>query len=153
MKRTIAAILAIAPVFAYAQTAKSPAQPSSTPVLQSSVEQPAALAVMKSAVDNTASISSPIRISTGVVEPKLLHTVDIDHTRATLTKLPGQDSHVVVSLVVDANGKPTNLKVVKSENPFVDAGVVEAVSQYVFQPAQLNGKAIAVPVTIDYTIQ
>jgi TonB family protein len=152
MKRTIVAILALAPAALFAQTA-TPAQPSSTPVLQTSVSQPASLVAAKSSMDRTSVAKTPLQISTGVVAPKLVHSVEIDHQRATLTKVPGKDSVVVVSMLVDATGKPTNLKVVKSEDPFTDRGVLETVSQYRFQPGTLDGQATALPVTIEYTIK
>jgi len=60
---------------------------------------------------------------------------------------------VVVDLTVDESGKPTNLKVVKSADPFTDRGVLDAVSQYQFQPGTLDGTKVAVPVTIAYTIK
>jgi len=152
MKRTIVAILALAPAALFAQTA-TPAQPSSTQVLQTSVSQPASLVAAKSSLDRASVAPAPVRISTGVTAPKILKSVEIDRQRATLTKIPGKDSVVVVAMTVDETGKPTNLKVVKSEDPFTDAGVLEAVSQYRFQPGTLDGRAMALPVTIEYTIK
>jgi TonB family protein len=152
MKRTIVAILALVPAALFAQTV-TPAQPSSTPVLQSRVSQPASLVAVENSFDRPSVAPTPVKISTGVVAPKLLHAVEIDHVRATLTKLPGQDSLVVVAMTVDATGKPTNLKVVKGQNAFMDQGVLDTVSQYRYQPGTLDGRAVAVPVTINYTIK
>jgi len=152
MKRTIVAILALAPAALFAQSA-TPAQPVSTQVLQSRVVQPAVFAAVSSPAAGPSTASTPVRISTGVISPKLLHTVEIDHQRATLTKSPGRDALVVVNLTVDETGKPTNLAVVKSQDPFIDKGVLDAVSQYRFQPGTLDGRAIAVPVSIEYVIK
>lgn len=152
MMRTIVAILALAPAALFAQTA-APAQPSSAPVLQSMVRQPASLAAVKTSLDRTSVASTPVKVSTGVIAPKILHTVAVDQYHATLTKFPGQDSVVVVSMMVDTTGKPTNLKVVKSQNPFMDERVLEALSQFRFQPGTLDGQEIALPVTIEYTIK
>jgi protein TonB len=152
MKRTIVAILALAPAALFAQTA-TPAQPSSTQFVQTSVLQPAPLAVIGSSSDRTKAATTSTQVSTGVTSPKLVHTVQIDHERATLTKAPGRDAVVVVSMTVDENGKPTNLKVLQSADEFMDQGVLEAVSQFRFQPAMLDGRPVAIPVTLDYHIQ
>jgi TonB family protein len=153
MKRTIVAILALAAPALIAQTATQ-AQPVSTPVLQTRVVQPAIFASAAApAADPTKTATTPVRISTGVVAPKLVHSVDISRERATLTKVPGRDSVVVVDLTVDEKGKPTTLKVVKSADPFTDKGVLDAVSQYQFKPGTLDGTTVAVPVTIAYTIK
>jgi TonB family protein len=103
--------------------------------------------------DRTTAAKTPVRISTGVVAPKLIHTVTIDQQRATLTKAPGRDSVVVVAMTVDESGKPTDLKVVKSADPFTDKGVLDTVAQYRFTPGSLDGTAVAVPVTLEYTIK
>jgi TonB family protein len=146
------AILAIAPALAVAQTVTSPAQPASTPTLQSRVAQPAALAAAKDALDRGSVVPSAVRISTGVVQPKILHAAELNRSRL-VAKTPGRDEMVVVQMTVDANGKPSNLKVVKGADPFTDQGVLEAVSQYRFEPATLDGQAISIPVTLEYTIQ
>jgi TonB family protein len=56
-------------------------------------------------------------------------------------------------MTVDETGKPTNLKVLQSADEFMDQGVLEAVSQFRFQPAMLDGRPVAIPVTLDYHIQ
>jgi TonB family protein len=153
MKRTIVAILALAvPAVFHAQTA-TPAQPRSTQLVQTSELQPAPLALVSSAADRTTVATTPVRVSTGVIQPKLVRTVEVDHNRITLTKAPGRDALVVLSMTVDETGKPTNLKVVKSADRFMDEGVLEAVSQFRFQPALLDGQPVAIPVTLDYHIQ
>jgi len=151
MKRTLVAILALAPAALFAQSV-TPAQPVSTPELQTRVVQPAALAAVMSS-DRTKAATTPVRVSTGVVAPKLVHTVNIDQQRATLTKAPGRDSVVVVAMTVDESGKPTDLKVVKSADPFTDKGVLDTVAQYRFTPGSLDGTPVAVPVTLEYTIK
>jgi len=153
MKRTIVAILALAAPALIAQTA-SQAKPVSTPVLQTRVAQPAIFASAAApAAAPTKVATTPVRISTGVVAPKLVHTVEINRERAMLTKIPGRDSLVVVEMTVSEVGKPTALKVVKSADPFTDQGVLDAVSQYQFTPGTLDGTNVAVPVTIAYTIK
>ena len=69
MKRTLVAILALTPSVLLAQ-ATVPAQPVSTPVLQSSLVKPALFAELKSADPKAA--PTPVRVTTGVIAPTLL---------------------------------------------------------------------------------
>ena len=150
MKRTLLAILAISPVMLHAQV-KSPAQPGSTPVLQSSNIQPAAFAAVKS-LDHDTAAPTPARISTGVTPPQLIHSVDVDPNHV-VHGISGQDRTVTVNMTVDQNGKPSNLKVVKSADMFTDGGILSAVDQYRYKPATLNGTAVPMAVTLKFTIR
>jgi outer membrane biosynthesis protein TonB len=149
MTRTIAAILALAPGMLLAQ-AKTPAQPSSTPVLQSALLQPVAFAATKSS-DNATS-STPVRISTGVIAPKLVHRVTLAPT-ASRNYVLSADTTVVVKMVVDETGKPTNLHLVGNSDPFIAREVLDAVNQFRYQPGTLDGQPTAVPVKLEYTLQ
>jgi TonB family protein len=141
------AILALSPVMLHAQ-ANSPAQPGSTPVLQSSNIQPAAFAVPSAG----ATAPAPVRISTGVTPPHLIHSVVVDRNHV-LDVTPGQARTVTVDMTVDETGKPANIKVVKSADKFTDGGILSAVDQYRYQPATLNGTAVPMSVRINFTIQ
>jgi TonB family protein len=149
MKRTMLAILALSPVLVHAQS-KSSAQPESTPVLQSSNLQPAVFAAGKAVA--VAAASTPVRISTGVVAPVLKYSVQL--TESPL--VPPAYLHnrsVGLAFVVDKSGKPQDIKVVKSGGEIVDNQVVGAVSQYRYQPATLNGDAIAIDVNLSVNVQ
>ena len=62
--------------------------------------------------------------------------------------------NVVVSLIVDANGKPRNVHVSRGVGMGLDEKAVEAVQQYKFKPALQNGKPVAVylNVMVDFQI-
>ncbi len=150
MKRTMLAILAIAPVMMHAQVTSS-AQPGSTPVLQSSNIQPAVFAAVTSA-DRSATATTPVRISTGVVPPQLVYTEGINPNHI-LQGLSGQERTVSVDMIVDENGKPTNLKVIKSTDQFTDAGILAAVGQYRYKPATLDGIAVPMDVTLNIDLK
>jgi hypothetical protein len=138
MTRTIVAILALAPGMLVAQS-KSPAQPSSTPVLQSALLQPAAFSAF-SAKDNTATSSTgKIRISS-LVAPKLIQSVSL--TVASSPRMLATDSTVVLDLTVD-----------ESANPSLDQEVVAAVSQFRYKPGTLDGQPTAFPVKLHYTVK
>jgi TonB family protein len=148
MKRTMLAILALSSVAAFAQT-KSPAQPESTPVLQSANVQPAMFAATTGAA---AAAATPVRVSTGVVAPILVHQVQLTANPAVPEGYT-RNRVVDLSLVVDATGKPTEIKVVKSAGAITDDEVVNAISEYRYKPATLNGQAIPVDVNLSVTIQ
>jgi hypothetical protein len=142
------AILAISPLMIHAQV-KSSAQPQSTPILESSNTQPAAFTGIKA---DHAAAPTPPRVSTGVTPPTLVYSADVDSNHI-LKGTPGEDRIISVNMTVDVSGKPTNLKVVQSSDMYTDGGIVAAVSQYRYKPATLDGAAIPMNVTLNFTIQ
>jgi TonB family protein len=149
MTRTIAAILALTPGILFAQS-HVPAQPSSTPVLQSALLQPVAFAAT-SASENGSPNTSSLRVSTGVVAPQLVHQPELAIKRSS-TLLPG-DHTIVVEMTVDATGKPTNLHIVTPFNAVIDQQVLATVSTFRYKPGTLNGQPTDFPVRLHYTIQ
>ena len=147
MKRTIVAILALSPVLAFAQT-NSPAQPRSTQIAE--VHAPANLPVASSA--DRAATASTIRVSTGVTPPHVVKTVNFVADYAASQRYVAVEQHVVVTLDVDATGKPSNLAIVKSAGPILDKDVLATVSQYRFKPGTLDGQPTAVPVRLDVVV-
>jgi TonB family protein len=142
MIRTLfAAALALSPMLLHAQV-NSPAQPSASQVTLASNELPAA---------NSARNTTPgtVRISTGVVAPKLIHTVDISADNDAMWKLYPASRKVVVSMVVDETGKPTDLKIVNSIGANLDRNVLSAVSQYRFAPGTVSNQAVASPLNLE----
>jgi TonB family protein len=152
MKRTIAAILAVSPLMLHAQ-AKSSAQPSSTPVLQSSLAQPASPAAVNSADRTVTTAIDTNRVSTGVVAPKRIYAAEFVASPLMSTEKYRGERTVILNLTIDAKGQPTDLKVVQSGGVFTDQSVLAAVSQYRYQPATLDGQAVAIPYIIKYTVQ
>ena len=146
MRKVIVATLALTPMLLHAQ-ANSPAHTQSSPAsstLQSKLVQPKEL----NASEAVASTTSPLRISTGVGAPKLIHTVAIESDSDWIPSGFTFDRKTVVELTVDATGKPSNLKVLQSLGPVMDHNVLAAVSQYRFTPGTLDGAPTAVPVNL-----
>jgi len=56
---------------------------------------------------------------------------------------------VQVYLIVDEQGNPTNIKVVRSVGMGLDAKAIENVKTYKFKPAMKNGKPVRVPMWIE----
>jgi len=149
MKRTMMAILAISPLMMHAQV-KSSAQPGSTPTLESSNVQPAAFAGIKTS-DHSA-IPTVVRISSGITAPVLVHTVDVDREHV-LQNASLEDRVVRVGMTIDASGTPTDLKVLQSTDKFTDQAILEAAKQYRYKPATLNGSAVPIEMTVNFTIE
>jgi len=91
------------------------------------------------------------RISTGVIAPKLIYKVDVVTDSSGPSRLVN-DCTVVVGMVVDKTGKPSDLKIIKSASPAVDASVLAAVSQYRFTPGTVSNQPIATPVNLAVVI-
>ena len=92
--------------------------------------------------------SQPLRISTGVVWPKL---ISVDAIHVSSDDFMGSDlalAHMIVAFTVDENGKPQNVHLLRKVNPIVDERVIDSVSQYRFEPATLDNQKIAVDVNM-----
>jgi bla regulator protein blaR1 len=82
-----------------------------------------------------------------VSAPKLIYAPDPEFTdKARKAKYQGV---CVLSLIVDAQGKPKEIKVVRHLEMGLDQKAIEAVRQYKFTPALLHGKPVAVDVHIE----
>src|SRR5260370_41774418 len=117
--RVAAALLLLSPVMVHAQ-ANTPAQPQAAkaPVLQSSLVQPAGLMLSSaSAADRPAIKAGTVRVSTGVVDPKLISSVPIHESTISVAGLTKRDCAMLVSMVVDETGKPTDLQIIQSAGP------------------------------------
>jgi len=132
--------------------AASPAQTGSSAkgtTLQSALRQPEMLAASSSA---TAATPSPMRVSTGVTAPKLLQAVEIAESKDWGWAASEEQKTAVVSLVVDATGKPSDVHVVQSLGVERDRDLLAAVSQYRFQPGTLDHVPTPIEVTLTVRI-
>lgn len=119
-----------------------------TSLLLSSLIVPAA-AKASTPVDD-ASAPTPTRVSTGVIFPSLLKTVDVTIPDGFAgAPVPG-DAQVGLALTIDASGRPQNIHVVKSLTPLWDSQVIEAVSKFHFQPGTIDKQPI--PVDMNLTV-
>jgi TonB family protein len=143
------AILAMTPMMMHAQV-KSPAQPGSTPTLESSNVQPAAFAGIKTS-DHSAA-PTVVRVSSGITAPVLVYSVDVDREHIVQTG-SSEDRVVRVGMLIDASGKPTDLKVLQSADKFTDQAILTAASQYRYKPATLNGTAVPMEMTVNFRIE
>ncbi len=104
----------------------------------------------------TAPVSAPVQQANGVYSiggrvsaPVAIHSVEAQFSDvARKAKYQGV---CVVSLIVDAQGNPQNPRIVKSLGMGLDEKAIEAVRQYRFRPAMLDGET-PVPVAITMEI-
>ena len=86
-------------------------------------------------------------------QPKLLQAVAPDYPAAALAA--GKEAKVKVRIHIDATGVVTGVDVVDHVGDGFDEAAVAAAMQYVFDPAEIDGKpaAITVETTINFVIE
>jgi TonB family protein len=82
----------------------------------------------------------------------LIHTVDVESDSDTIFQAATTDKKVVVEMLVDESGKPSDIKVVGSLAPVMERNVLAAVSQFRFTPGTLDNQPAAVPVDLEITL-
>jgi protein TonB len=94
----------------------------------------------------------PVRLHSGIQAPvKAVHVAPIYPPIALAVHAQGV---VILETTIDEKGLVVNVKVLRSI-PLLDGAAVEAVRQWRFSPARLNGEAISVimTVTVDFRLQ
>jgi protein TonB len=90
-------------------------------------------------------------IGGGVSAPQLITKVDPEFSEeARKAKVQG---NVLVSILVNTNGLPSNVKVIRGIGMGLDEKAVEAVKQWKFKPAMENGKPVLVEVDVEVNFQ
>lgn len=91
------------------------------------------------------------RVGGGVSAPVVIFSVEPEFSEeARKAKVAG---NVLVSIIVDASGHPQNVRVIRGIGMGLDEKAVEAVRQYRFKPATMNGKPVPVEVNFDVNFQ
>jgi TonB family protein len=153
MRKVIAATLALTPMLLHAQV-NSPAQTQTSgtsTTLQSKLVQPKE--INSSEADHGTAHVAPSRISTGVIAPKLISTVQIESDSIATPRGFNLERKTVVAMMVDATGKPSDLKILHSLGAVMDRNVLSAVSQYRFTPGTLDGQPTTVPVNLEVVLR
>jgi protein TonB len=91
------------------------------------------------------------KIGGGVSSPVVIYQVEPEFSEeARKAKFMGI---VLVTLVVDQNGNPQNVHLLRGVGMGLDEKAVEAVKQYKFRPARFNGKPVAVQLNVEVNFQ
>ena len=87
----------------------------------------------------------------GVIGPKIIYQPEPEFSEeARKAKFMGV---VTVSIVVDATGRPQNVRVTRGVGMGLDEKAMEAVRQYRFKPATENGKPVAVYLNVEVNFE
>jgi hypothetical protein len=114
----------------------------------SSLLLPAA-AFAKQPADDAAATPAT-RVSTGVIAPSLLAAAGLTIPQGLPADALPVDAEVGLTLVVDENGQPQNIHIVKGINPFWDARIIDTVSKFRYRPGTIDAKPI--PVDMNLTV-
>ena len=91
------------------------------------------------------------RVGGAVSAPRMVHLVPPEYSEeARREKFVGQ---VVVGLIVDTDGLPQQIHVVRGVGHGLDEKAIEAIRQYRFRPAMENGKPVPVRVNVEVNFQ
>ena len=88
----------------------------------------------------------PSPVGSGVSAPQLLSKVDPTYSAVAREALYG--GMVVIQLVVDTNGAPRDLRVIRGLGLGLDERALDAVKQWTFQPGMKEGKPVNVRATV-----
>ena len=87
------------------------------------------------------------RVGGGVSAPRTIYSPDPEYSEeARKAKYQGT---VVLWLIVDANGRPRDIRIARSLGLGLDQKAIEAVSTWQFDPARKGGRPVAVQVNVE----
>ena len=90
-------------------------------------------------------------VGKGVAPPKAIYSPDPEYDKnARKRKYQGT---CLLSMIVDADGRPADIKVVRALGEGLDAKAVEAVSTWKFEPATKDGKPVAVFINVEVSFR
>ncbi|MGB8480333.1 MAG: TonB family protein [Acidobacteriaceae bacterium] len=147
IRKIVTSTFVLSPILLLAQ-ASPPAQPKtpSPPAEMSSLVQPANSGNNETSITST---SAPVRVSEGIVAPKLIHSANIQWSGDSYP----EDTILVVHLTVDRTGKPVDVSIVSSTSPAMNRTVLQAVKQYRFQPGMLDNSPHSVPMDLQIVLR
>lgn len=109
-----------------------------------------ALALIAPAAVLGQSVDHPLNVGGEVKPPVAIYTPDPDYTKAMLK---GKSSCPVVALIVDEQGIPRNVHLLRSSGSSgLDVASVKAVADFRFKPATLRGTPVAVRLNVDVCV-
>ena len=89
------------------------------------------------------------RIGKDVTAPVALASVEAEYPKSASNQNGKFDGVCLLGLVVDPNGLPRDVHIIRSLRPDFDANAIKAVEKYRFTPANRHGKPVAVAITVE----
>jgi TonB family protein len=94
---------------------------------------------------------APRRVGGSVLPPILTKSVESKYPHSVNGKQT--NARVLISIIVDRKGLPSDISIVRSGGDNFDKSAVEAVSHYRFKPATENGQPVPVKINIEINFQ
>jgi TonB family protein len=111
-----------------------------------------AFALVLSVAPSLGGIDDPVlSVGHGVTAPRPLNSPDPEYSEEA--RIAGLQGKCVLSLVVDSEGKPQEVRVSRSLGKGLDEKSIEAVRNWTFEPARKNGKPVAVRINVVVTFR
>lgn len=89
--------------------------------------------------------AEPVRLHAGIDAPRKIR--DAVPAYPQLARTVGAQGVVIIEATIDVNGDVISTKVLRSI-PLLDTAALDAVRQWKYTPARLNGQAVAVVITV-----
>jgi hypothetical protein len=103
-----------------------------------------------SSPSDDATASTP-QVSTGVVPPQVLNSLDIGSSALTSHALPA-GSLVELSYTVDESGHPRDVQIIKGVDAYWNARIVGAVLNLRYKPATMDHQPVSMDVKLNVNI-
>jgi TonB family protein len=103
--------------------------------------------ILKNAGEPNKSESVPLQVVGDVTAPRPIYAPEPEFSEAA--RKAGYQGVCLLSLIVGANGKPRDIKVVRKLGMQLDEKAVEAVRNWTFEPARKDGEAVAVRIEVE----
>ena len=97
--------------------------------------------------------SDPMRITSDVVQPVLIHRVNPEYPEiARKSRVQGV---IILEAIITREGTVEKVKILRGVHPLLDQAAVNAVKQWRYKPATLNGKPVKVysTVTVNFKLK
>jgi len=94
--------------------------------------------------------NGPVRLHQGIQAPR--KTVDVVPRYPMLARESHVEGIVILDVIIDERGNVTSTRVLKSVG-LLDQAAIDAVRQWKFSPARLNGEAIPIVMTVTVSFQ
>jgi len=99
-----------------------------------------------------ATVPAP-RISTGIVPPRLINSLNFTYPASQTGFYIHSGTKVTATFVVDENGQPRDIKVVKGVDPFWNARIAESLKYLRYRPATIDNQPTPIAVNLDINVQ
>ncbi len=101
--------------------------------------------------DAAASQDDPFRLRPGDTPPKTINNVNAEFSDEA--RRGGFEGVVLVSLIVNEQGLPVDLRLVRTAGHGLDEKALDSVRQYRFEPAMRDGKPVAVRIRVEISFR